>query len=107
MQLAGDMDHGSEGDAFERDRIPTPERIQVDAVTVIGSDHGQAGEAAFSGLCLMNDWQVAAALEIQQRGHDHILTLRSGSRSQLINERFSRIMSALRSMSACSNIFLP
>ena len=33
-------------------------------------------------------------------GHDYILTLSKGSRSQLISERFSRMMSARRSMSA-------
>ena len=32
--------------------------------------------------------------------HDYILTLSTGSRSQLISERFSRMISARRSMSA-------
>jgi hypothetical protein len=32
--------------------------------------------------------------------HDYILTLSKGSRSQLISERFTRMISARRSMSA-------
>src|SRR5689334_927817 len=100
-QLAGHMDYGPERHSFERYRIPAAQSVQVDAVAVIRGDHGQACEPAFSGLRLMNDREMPARFEMQQRCHDHILTLSNGSRSQFINERFSRMMSARRSMSAC------
>src|SRR5262249_49125364 len=87
--------------------MATPERVQVDAVAVIGTYHGQAGEPAFSRFSLLDNREAALAAEIQQGCHDHILILSSGPRSQFINERFSRMISALRSISAWSSMCLP
>ncbi|MDI3308260.1 MAG: hypothetical protein QJR07_14300 [Acetobacteraceae bacterium] len=42
------------------------ERVQVDAVAIIGSDHGEAGEAALGGLGLQDARQAATAAEIEQ-----------------------------------------
>src|SRR6516165_4048309 len=104
--LACYLDQGPERGSFQRHRMATPECIQVDAVAVIRANHRQAGEPAFSGLGLLDNWEAAMAAEIQQGRHDHILTLSRGSRSQLISERFSRMISALKSISAWSGIFL-
>ena len=100
MHLARYLDQGPERGPFQRHRMAAPERVQVDAVAVIRADHCEAGEPAFSRLSLLDNWEAALAAEIQQDRHDHILTLSSGSRNQLMMDRFSRRMSARSSMSA-------
>src|SRR3954471_3360203 len=47
MDVARDLDESAKRDAVERGRITTPQGIQVNAMAVIGRDHGQAGEATF------------------------------------------------------------
>src|SRR5437763_346191 len=107
MHLTGDVNERSESDSFQRYRMAAPERVQIDAVAVVRRDHGQTGETAFGGFRLMDDGQAAPAAEIQQTRHDHILTLSRGSRNQLTSERFARMMSARRSMSAWRGTLLP
>jgi hypothetical protein len=80
--------------------MATPERVQIDAVAVIRANHSQAGEPAFSCFGLLHNGEVAPAAEIQEARHGHILTLSSGSMIQVISERFWRIISALKSISA-------
>ena len=107
LHLARHLNQGPECHAFQRYRMATPERVQVDAVPVIRANHGQAGESAFSCFGLPNNREWPQAAEIQQARHDHILTLSSGSRNHLISERFSRMISALRSIPAWSGMRLP
>src|SRR3974390_1152143 len=107
MHLACDLDQRPERGPFQRHRMATPERVQVDAVAVVRANHCQAGEPAFSRLGLLDYWEAALAAEIQRDRHDHILTLNKGARSQRISERFSRMISALKSISAWSGIFFP
>src|SRR5215813_12840143 len=107
IHLARYLDQGPERGPFQRHRMATPERVQVDATAVIRANHCQAGKPAFSRLGLLDNWEATLTTEIQQDRHDHILTLSRGSRSQLISERFSRMMSALKSISAWSGIFFP
>ena len=107
LHLARHLDQGPERGPFQRYRMATPERVQVDAVAVIRANHGQAGKPAFSCFGLPDNRESPLAAEIQQVRHDHVLTLSSGSRNHLISERFSRMMSAFRSISAWSGMRLP
>src|ERR1700751_3320063 len=87
--------------------MPPSQRAEIDVVAIIGADHRQAGKSALGGFGLPDDRKLGPTCEIQQPGHAHTLTLRSGSISQLISDRFSRMMSALRSISACSGMRVP
>src|SRR6266700_4648423 len=109
VQMTGYFDQGPQRHSFHRYRMATPKRVQVDAVAVIGCHHGQASEPAFGRFRLLDDGQAAARPgEVQQiQCHGHILTLSKGSSNQLASARFSRMISALRSMSAWSDIFAP
>jgi hypothetical protein len=108
VELARHLDHAAQGDALQRHRVAAPQRVQVDAVAVVGGDHGQAGEAAFGGLGLQDARQAPAAAEVEEVAyHPWILALRRGLRIQSISVRRSRITSARRSMSGCSGIRLP
>jgi len=107
LHLGRHLNHGLERNPFQRHRMATPERVQVDAVAVVGTNHRQAGEPAFSCLGLPDNREVTPAAKIQEARHDHVLRLSSGSRNQLIKERFSRMISALRSISAWSGMRLP
>jgi len=46
LHLARHLNYGPECHAFQRYRMATPERVQVDAVAVIRANHGQAGKAS-------------------------------------------------------------
>src|SRR4051812_3829150 len=108
MHLVGDLDHAAQRDALERDRVPAPQRVQVDAVAMVAGDHGEAGEAAFRGLVLQDARQPAAAAEMQEvLNHPWIRALSSGLTIQSTSLRFSRMTSALSSMSGCSGMRLP
>src|SRR6516165_4119659 len=107
LHLACHLNYCPERDAFQRHRMAPPKRVQIDAMSVIRADHGQAGEPTFGRLGLLDNRQDAPAAEIQQAHHDPILTLSSGWRIQVISERFSRMISALRSISAWSGTCLP
>src|SRR3954447_17654548 len=107
MKVARDLDEGAERDTVERGRIAASQGVQVEAVAVVGGHHGQAGKAAFRRFCLPNNRQMSPVREIEEAHSAYIRTPRSGLVSQLISERFSRMMSALRSMSGWSAIFLP
>src|SRR5262245_16804394 len=100
VHLARHLDEGPECDPLQRYRVLTAKSIKINAVPVIGANHGQAGQPAFGRFRLTDHGEMATASKIQQGGHDYILTLSSGSRSQLISERFSSMMSARRSMPA-------
>ena len=86
VQVSGDLDQRSERHPFERHRMPSAKRVQVDAVAVIRANHGQAGEPAFSCFGLLNNREVAPAAEIQKARHV-TLTLSRGSRIEVISER--------------------
>jgi hypothetical protein len=107
MHLVRDLHQATQGHSFQRHGMATPQRVQVDAVAVVRSDHCEAGETTFSRFGLIDDRQAAPAAEIQQARQAHILTLSKGSRNQLISERFSSRMSARSSMSAWSGIRFP
>src|SRR5215204_3358488 len=107
MDVARDLDESAKRDAVERGRITAPQGIQVNAMAVVGRDHGQAGEAAFRRLRLPNARQIAPSRKIKKAHPAYKRTPRSGFVSQLISERFSRMTSALRSMSGCRATRLP
>ena len=101
IQMAGHFHEGPQGHPFLRYGMTTPEGVQIDTVPVIRREHGQASQSAFRCFRLIYDGQAAAASEAQ---HTHcqgdILMLSNGSSNQLISDRCSRMISALRSMSA-------
>src|ERR1700730_19143 len=108
VEMGCHLDQGAERGSFQRDRMATSERVKVDTVPVVGGDHRQAREPALRRFGLNDDRQLVAGAEVQHAGpRPYVLALSSGSRSQCSNERLSRIMSALRSMPACRDIFLP
>src|SRR5215472_8750162 len=107
MHLVRHLNHRPECDPLQRYRMATPERVKVDAVAVIRANHGQAGEPAFRCFGLVHNREVPLGIKIQQTRHGYILILSSGWRIQFTSDRFSRMMSALRSISAWSRIFLP
>src|SRR5215208_1546705 len=107
VQMARHLDQASKRHPLERHWMTTSQRVQVDVVTVKPGNHGQTGEPALGRFRLLDNGQVAAAGEIQKTSHVHVLMLSRGSSNQRINERFSRTMSARKSISACSAIFLP
>src|SRR6266536_4863189 len=107
VQMGGHFNEGPEGYPLQRYRMAAPKRIQVDVVPVIRRNHGQASQSALGRFRLLDDGQAAPAAEVQARCHGHILTLSKGSRNQPIRERCSRMISALKSMSAWSGSLLP
>src|SRR6266566_4393427 len=108
VQMGSHFDEGPQRHPLQRYRMTTPKRVQVDAMAMIRGNHGQASQSAFGRFGLLDDGQAAPAGEVEQaRGHGHILTLSRGSRNQRASERCSRMISALKSMSACSGIFVP
>ena len=66
VHLARDLDQAAQRDALQRDRMTAAQRVQVDAVAVVGGDHGQAGEPAFRRLGLQDHRQAPAAAELQK-----------------------------------------
>jgi len=54
LHLVRDLDQPPEGDAFQGDGMAPAERIQVNPVPMVGRDHGEACETAFSRLGLLN-----------------------------------------------------
>src|SRR5688500_18446215 len=85
-----------------------PQRVDIDPVSEIGSDHAEAGEPAFGGFGLQHDRHPGATPEIQiLLLHAHIPLWSSGSMIHRASDRRSRIISALRSMPTCSGIFRP
>src|SRR4029077_21107906 len=75
VHVARHLNQGSERDPLKRNRMSAPERIKVDAVTVIRTKHGETGEPALSCFGLPNDWKAASAAEIQQTRHGNVVTL--------------------------------
>ena len=53
VHLARHLNQRSQGDPLQRYRMATPERVKIDAVAVIRTNHGQAGEPAFSCFGLL------------------------------------------------------
>jgi hypothetical protein len=64
LHLTPHLNHGPERHAFQRYRMATPERVQVDAVAVIRANHGEASKSTLSCLGLSNNWNMALAAEI-------------------------------------------
>src|SRR5262249_21696548 len=85
VHLARHLNQGPECYPLERHRMATPQRVQVDAMTVIRANHSQAGEPAFSCFGLPHNREVAPAAEIQEAHNSHIMTLEEGSRIDVIN----------------------
>ena len=106
-QLARDLDERPQGHAVKRHRVTAAKRVQIDAVPMERGHHGKAGEPAFGRLRLADQWKAPSAAEVQLTVSAHIRTLRSGVVSQLMRDRLSRMMSALRSMSGWSATRLP
>ena len=106
-QLARDLDERPQGHAVKRHRVTAAKRVQIDAVPMERGHHGKAGEPAFGRLRLADQWKAPSAAEVQLKSSAHIRTLRSGVVSQLMRDRLSRMMSALRSMSGWSATRLP
>jgi hypothetical protein len=75
MHVARHLNQGSERDPLKRNRVSAPERIKVDAVTVIRANHGETGEPALSRFGLLNDGKAASAAEIQQTRRGNVVTL--------------------------------
>src|SRR5260370_1000856 len=101
VEMRRDVDQGAERRSFQRYRMATSERVQVDTVPVVRGDHRQASEPAFRRLGLHDDRQLVAGAEVQHAWpRAYILAFSSGSRSQGSNERLSRRTSALRSIPA-------
>src|SRR3954452_2045809 len=107
MQMARHLNEGAQRDAIERGRVATSQGVQIKLVAVVGGHHGQAGKATFGRFRLPNDGQLFPGREAENAHWIYIRTPRSGLVSQLISERFSRMMSALRSMSGWSATFSP
>src|SRR3954451_3459682 len=81
FQMTRDFDQRAERYAFQRNRVPAPQRVDVDPMAEIGSDHAKAGKPAFGSLRLQNDRQSGPPPEIQiVLLHDYSLLLSSGSR---------------------------
>ena len=59
--------------------MATPQCVKVDAVTVIRTNHGQAGEPAFSCFGLLYNREAAPATEVQDARHRSIVALSRGS----------------------------
>ena len=65
VHLARDLNQGPQRHAFQRHRVATPERVQVDAVAVIGAIMArQASPHSAASVCWMTGRGPAA--EIQQ-----------------------------------------
>src|SRR5271165_311691 len=108
LHLVCHLDQPPEGDPVQRHGIAAPERVQVDAVAMVGGDHGEAGEPALGRLGLQDAWKAGSAADVEESlDHPSIPICRMGPSIQSTNVRFSRMMSALRDMSGCSGIFLP
>ena len=43
VHLGRDLNQSPECDPLQRHRVATPQRVQIDAVAVIGANHGQTG----------------------------------------------------------------
>ena len=65
--MAGHFDEGPQRHPFQRYRMTTPKRVQVDAMAVIRGKHGQAGQSAFGRFRLMDDRQAAPTGEDSTR----------------------------------------
>src|SRR4051812_33688719 len=108
LQVARGFDERAQRNAFQRNRMATPQRVNVDPMAEICCDHCQTGEPALCRLSLQGDRQMGAAAKIQKiLLHDHILLWSSGSMIQRASERRSRMISALSSIPACSGAFSP
>src|SRR5262249_50033382 len=79
VHLARHLNQGPECYPLQRHRMATPQRVQVDAMTVIRANHSQAGEPAFSRFGLPHNREIAPAAEIQYAHNGHIRTLEQGS----------------------------
>src|SRR5262249_24875089 len=75
VHLACHLNQGPEGYPLQRHGMGTPQRVQVDAMAVIRTNHGQASEPAFSCFGLPYNREVAPAVEIQEAHNSHIMTL--------------------------------
>lgn len=73
MQVISNFDQSSERHPFERNRVPLPQRIQVDLVSIVRGEHGHAGEPALSRLRLQNDWKSSPSCKVQ-KGASHPIT---------------------------------
>ena len=62
-QALGDLHHGREPCALERNGISLPQCPQIGAQAVVAGDHAEAGQAAFGGLGLQDQWQLTAEAE--------------------------------------------
>src|SRR3954454_20825608 len=107
MKMARDLDQGAKRDAIEGGRVAASQGVQVNAMAVGRGHHGEAREAAFRRFRLSNDGQMTACRKTEEAHPTYIRTPRSGLVSQLMRERFSRMISALKSMSGWSGTFLP
>ena len=54
MHLVGDLDQTPERHALQRHRVAAPQRVQVNAMAMVGGDHGQTGEAALGRFRLQD-----------------------------------------------------
>lgn len=107
LHVVGHLDYGPKRHTPQRYWIAPPECVHVDAVPMIRANHCQAGKSAFGRFGLTDNWQVTPAAEIEQVRHNHVLKLNNGSRNHFKSERFSRMMSAFRSIPAWSGMLLP
>ena len=67
MHLVGDLDETPERDALQRHGVTAPQCVQVNAMAMVGGDHGQAGEPALGCLGLQDLRQTRPAADIQER----------------------------------------
>jgi hypothetical protein len=94
VHLVRHLNQGPECYPLQRHRMATPQRVQVDAMAVIRTNHGQAGEPAFSCFGLPHNREVAPAADIQEAHNSHIMTLEQGSRMDVINWSVVILLSA-------------
>ncbi len=108
VEMGRDLHQRFQRGTLEGDRMATAQVAEIHMVAVVGSYHGEAGEAALGGLGLVNDGQAATPAEVgEQACHQETLALSRGSSSQVSSDRRSRMMSARSSMSAWSGIRSP
>ena len=83
--------------------------VEVDVVTVVARNHGDAGEAAFGRLAGQHQRQPPPAREVEllEHAHDRLPTANRGSNSHSTSDRRSNTISAASSIPGCNGTVSP
>ena len=66
LELARDLNQAAQCHALHRNRVPAPQRVQVDTVSIIACDHRETGETAFGSFRLPDYGEPGCTAQVQQ-----------------------------------------